>query len=222
MDNTFDYFKPVLGETGVEGSNIPYSFVVTANLPQKEPSMFSTPTTGPSFVIIFHFTASATLISEMTNISNGQASPAVKLLDTWCREAVDDPNCMGRFKAMCIIDDIEKQGFPGFISKFNGKPILINKSGEVVKYYEGETAGTLVKGDAAGKDCKAINMHINVHVFSYIARKGLFTLQKSFKTTNLNVAFTIEGRCDEELPEVVLGCCKLSRIEMEKFITMGN
>jgi len=125
---------------------------------------------------------------------------------------------MGRFKAMCLIDNIEKQGFPGFISKFNGKPILINKSGSVVKYFEGE-GGTLVEGNGGdGKRCKAINMLINVHVFAYIARKGLFSLLPSFKKMCLNLAFTIEGRNDEELPEVVLGCAKLDGMDLEKFL----
>lgn len=35
---------------------------------------------------------------------------------------------------MAIIDDMDKHGFPGFISKFNGKPILINKSGTYNAY----------------------------------------------------------------------------------------
>mmetsp|Transcript_4686 Transcript_4686/g.9415 ORF Transcript_4686/g.9415 Transcript_4686/m.9415 type:complete len:363 (+) Transcript_4686:14-1102(+) len=219
MEETFDYFKPVLGETGVAGSNIPYSFVVTANLPVEEPSMFSTPGTGPSFVIVFHFTASPTLLEGVKGISSGKgATPAVKLLDAWCRDSAKDSACMGRFKAMCMIDDIEKQGFPSFISKFNGKPVLINKSGTFVRYCEGDGHGTLVKDDGGtSKACKAINMLINVHVFAFIARKGLFSLQQSFKKMRLNVAFTIEGRTDEELPEVVLGCCKLSEIDMDKF-----
>ena len=65
LEKTFDWFKPVLGDHGVEGTNVPYSFVVTANIPQDEPSLFSTPGTGPSFVIVFHFVASPALVAQV-------------------------------------------------------------------------------------------------------------------------------------------------------------
>ena len=45
--------------------------------------------------------------------------------------------------------------------------------------------------------------------FSFVARKGLFSLMDKFSTMALNVAFVIEGRDDGELPEVALGCAKL-------------
>ena len=82
---------------------------------------------------MFHFTLTEDTIAQLNDLAN--ASPAVKLLNDYFGKSLKERtnpghfNEMGRFKAMCIIDDIETHGFPSFISKFNGKPVLINKSG---------------------------------------------------------------------------------------------
>jgi len=40
------------------------------------------------------------------------------------------------------------------------------------------------------------------HRFAYLARKGIQTLQGKIKNMAFECAFTVEGRTDEELPEV--------------------
>lgn len=210
LEKTFEHISPVLGES-VPGTNVPYSFVVTANLPQEEPKLFSTPGKGPSYVIIFHFVASSMLLKQLNDLDS--ASPAVKLFNNFCSEGLVNSNFMGRFKAMCIIDDIGKHGFPAIVNRFNGKPVLINKSGRLNAFYQNEN-GALAMGVKEGKDVNALNMLINVHLFAFVARKTLFSLYDKFKDMALNIAFTIEGRADEELPEVVLGCAKLEGIEV--------
>lgn len=215
------HFKPVLKETGVEGTNVPPSFIVHANMPMENPSMFGNPETAASFVIVFHFTATDALTASLKDLAN--APPAVKLLNDWCGKAGSDRNEMGRFKAMCIIDDIETHGFPSFISRFNGKPVLINRSGSFDTYTK-DASGSLSKappGPPSPNPPALANMGINVHVFALIARKGLFQMREKFKSMSLNVAFTIEGRENDELPEVVLGCATVKNMDVEKMVRIN-
>ncbi|GMI61397.1 hypothetical protein ScalyP_jg7716 [Parmales sp. scaly parma] len=83
----------------------------------------------------------------------------------------------------------------------NGKPVLINKSGQL----------TICED-------KSYEMRINVHKFAFLARKILFSLQPNFKRLSINVGFTIEGRHDRELPECLLGCANLSNFDHQKFL----
>ena len=64
-------------------------------------------------------------------------------------------------------------------------------------------------------------MNINVHVFALIARKGLYQMQNKFKSMTLNVAFTIEGRCDRELPEAVLGCATIKNMDIQNTVKIA-
>ena len=84
---------------------------------------------------------------------------------------------------------------PSFITSYNGKPVLINKSGKLKRHE------------------KYIETSINVFLFNYIAKKSLHSLKPKFPTFVLNVGFTIEGRCDEEQPEILLGGCCLHYLD---------
>ena len=84
------------------------------------------------------------------------------------------------------------------IPSYNGKPVLINKSGKFFKHE------------------KHIEMTVNVHMFAYIAKKMLYSIQPRFPTMCLNVGFVIEGRDDDELPETMLGVGKLLYMDPAK------
>jgi hypothetical protein len=125
---------------------------------------------------------------------------------------------------MCVVDDIESLGFPSFINGHNGKPVLISRSGTLSRKLGQETATTAEGGTTASRDADQhpetdrAELHINVFQFNIIARKALYSMRPKFSSMGLNVAFTIEGRDDHELPEVVLGCAKLSGLDIERAI----
>ena len=98
---------------------------------------------------------------------------------------------------MGFIDDIGKYNIPTMASRFNGKPILIKKT------------GSLHRGD------NFIEMDVNVHNFSYPTRSTLIALKESFRTMVIRAGFTIEGKDDDELPEVLLGCSILNGINLD-------
>uniref|UniRef100_A0A7S2MX10 Protein ENHANCED DISEASE RESISTANCE 2 C-terminal domain-containing protein n=1 Tax=Helicotheca tamesis TaxID=374047 RepID=A0A7S2MX10_9STRA len=187
------------GVTDVETGNefVPPMLVVNSWLPTKDHGPLSNgKLEKPSYICVIVFAIEQWVVEELKDIDN--ASPAVKLLAEWCREAETNVEFRGRFKAIGLVEEMEKMGIPGFITQYNGKPTLITKSGNFTRHE------------------KYIEMAINVHLWAYVARKGMLTLLPSFAKLLINVGFTIEGRSDMELPEVLLGGCRFIRLDPAK------
>jgi hypothetical protein len=54
-----------------------------------------------------------------------------------------------------------------------------------------------------------LEMDINIHNFGSVARSGLQMID--FHKMAMNWGFCIESRDDDEMPEVLFGCAKLTR-----------
>ena len=63
-----------------------------------------------------------------------------------------------------------------------------------------------------------MEMSVDVRVWRYLAKKGLNILKDRFSELELDVGFVIEGRADSELPEQLLGCAHLIRLDLEKAV----
>ena len=93
--------------------HIPPMLVVHVSIPMEEPSMLNSATNGPCFVVVFYFVISQDTLKQIQDVNNnkeGSGSPALSLFGAWCDKAETDDVFRGRFKAMCIIDDIEDLG----------------------------------------------------------------------------------------------------------------
>mmetsp|Transcript_53442 Transcript_53442/g.64425 ORF Transcript_53442/g.64425 Transcript_53442/m.64425 type:complete len:655 (+) Transcript_53442:111-2075(+) len=176
--------------------DVPAMLVINCNMPSEEPQMFKSPTDGPSYICVVYLVIAPETVRQLKDFNN--ASPAVKLFKKWCETAEHDSGFRSRMKAMCVLDDIDSLGLPSFVTGYNGKPTLISKSGTFTRH---------------PTHCE---MSINVHMFAYLARKGLYSLQQKFPEFILNVGFTIEGRDDDELPETILGGCRMIQLNLEK------
>lgn len=200
LKNVGDGFRVprIPGLTDVQTGNefIPPMFVINCWLPAEATGMFNNSADGPSFVVVLYFVISERTLTELKDFEN--ASPGVKLLSEWCDQAEKDDSFRGRFKAMGSVEDIEKTSIPSFIQGYNGKPALVTKSGTFTRH------------------SNYIEMAVNVHGWSYMARKGLYTLMPMFSKFILDIGFTIEARKDHELPEVLLGGCRVLHMDPEK------
>jgi hypothetical protein len=58
-------------------------------------------------------------------------------------------------------------------------------------------------------------MDINVHRFAYATRACLIGMKEKFGSMVIKCGFTIEGREDEELPEVLLGCGIINGVDLD-------
>ncbi len=187
---------PGITDVSTGHSHIPPMLVINTWLPGEEPSVFAKNTDGDTYSIPMVFVLSKDTLEQLKDIDN--ASPGVKLLSEWCRRAETEPDFRGRFKCMGQIEDIESTSIPKFIHGYNGKPALVTKSGTFTRHEH------------------YIEFTINVNYWAFLARKGLHSLMPYFQDFIFNVGFTIEARHDEEMPEVLLGGCRIMNLDPEK------
>jgi len=193
-----DYILP---EPTVQFSHpkVPQFFVVNAQLPTDAPTMMGE-ADGPGFQVVLYFEISQETANELATRQNMRE--ATKLFEEYCTIAEEKPEFRGRFKVIGLVRNMEKMALPSFISAYNGKPVLINKSGR------------LFRGS------NYLEMDVNVHNFSFMARKGLYSIQDKFILAYLNVGFVIEGRKDDEQPETLFGCCQINMPDLAKAIAL--
>ena len=171
---------------------VPSLFIVNCQVPQEFPtSIFTDITDGPGWSIAYYFRLTSTTRDFLSDLANAPA--AVKLFAAYCMEAPEldhDPKSKwkGKFKAMYRCENMEQFGLPSFITSYNAKPVLINKT------------GSLVRGE------RYIEMDINLHRFSSMAKKGLQILIPYFSEMTVSCGFTIESEADDEMPETLFGC----------------
>ena len=121
--------------------------------------------------------------------------PGVKLWDEWCERSLEDPTLQGRFKFLpCAV---HAEDFPSYMSKYNGKPVLIKRAG---------VTGIITK-TAPG----LLQFEINLHAFPYLAKQAFAYMKDTlYKSILGNIAIIVEGRSDDELPEVLIGCFQIA------------
>eukprot|EP00984_Skeletonema_dohrnii_P011263 scaffold4476_cov120-Skeletonema_dohrnii-CCMP3373.AAC.12 len=200
LKNVSDKFKipsiPGITDVSTGHAHIPPMLVINTWLPGEEPSVFAKNTDGDTYSIPMVFVLSKDTLEQLKDIDN--AEPGVKLLSEWCRRAESEPDFKGRFKCMGQIEDIESTSIPKFIHGYNGKPALVTKSGTFTRHEN------------------YIEFTINVNYWAFLARKGLHSLMPYFQDFIFNVGFTIEARHDEEMPEVLLGGCRIMNLDPDK------
>ena len=107
---------------------------------------------------------------------------------------------------MGFIDQIERFGLPAPCNRYNGKPVLIKKTGTVYR----------------GPNNQYIEMDVNIHNFSFPCRRAItVNLKPMFKEMIMRVGFVIEGQDDSELPECLLGNAELRGLDLDKSLELN-
>lgn len=135
--------------------------------------------------------------NRITGDPNKSMVNAARLFDEWCRRAPSDDNWMARFKVVPHVDNMVEIGLPAWISNYNGKPFLIKRPG---------TTGFLYRHP----DKSCMEFDVSLHPFPYLAKQGICYMKEGFFARILaTLAFCIEGRADDELPECLIGLFQL-------------
>lgn len=74
------------------------------------------------------------------------------------------------------------------IESYNGKPVLIRKT------------GTIFRG------ANYLEKDIHVHKFANMAKQSIYLLSSKCAKLYMQIGFVIEGRDNHELPETIFGC----------------
>jgi len=187
-------------ETNMAG--VPPLFIVNCQMPEVtmlgSPSFFSEITDGPGWTIAIYYRMKPEAAAMLAPDVVDSAPPALRLFAEYCKQAPEmesNPKSpwKGKFKICCRVDNIDELGLPFFITSYNSKPVLIQKTGNIIR----------------GEGGKYVEMDVNVHNFGSIARGALQII--SFDKMLLNFVFCIEAREDEEMPESAFGSITMTK-----------
>ena len=186
----------------------PDHFIVSLALPTDPPKLGSNTSDGGGYTVTMYFNMRKTTRDILKRVTadgydpNSEEKPddmqtyqvnAVRLFEEWCRRAPNDKAFLTRFKMVPLVVNAKEIGLPSWIGKYNGKPLLIKRPGQT---------GFLLPHP----ELSCIEFDISLHVFPYLAKQGICYLKDTlFKNLIASVGFVIEGRDDDELPEVVIG-----------------
>lgn len=183
--------------SAADTAGVPPLLIINCQMPYEGPSLKlgAKKVNGCSFVYYFKLKDS---VAEALASPPESQSPSMRLLGRYLKEAPTDRKLQGRFKVVAQIVNHKEMGFgsatASLVNKYNGKPVIINKT------------GTLHQGNGY------LEMDINVHQFSVLARKTLKSLQPKVPAMQLRIGFVIEASDDSELPEQLLGCADISAL----------
>ncbi|GMF35365.1 unnamed protein product [Phytophthora fragariaefolia] len=107
-----------------------------------------------------------------------------------------------RFKAIGIVVNPQAQHLGRaerhLLETYNGQPILTRPQH---RFYRGTGY---------------FEVDVNAHDFNYIARKGLVGVSDHACNMILDFGFVLEGQEDNELPEQILGCVRLCKVDVRQ------
>jgi len=128
----------------------------------------------------------------------------VLLWEKWCATSANDPDMQKRLKFIPRGENLRELKVPSWICRYNGKPLLIKRPGETsfIFSHPGE---------------RMMEIDINLHTFPYMFKQAMTYLNDHYFVRMLmTFGFVIEGRSEEELPEVLLGNPMSIRVDPAK------
>jgi hypothetical protein len=181
---------------------VPPIMVIQIQIPVDEPSYMNPVEDGPGWSIMMYFKITEKTLAELKDIDS--ASPAVKLWARWCSKAIETDELRKRFKFIASCSNLIELGVPQRIADYNAKPLLIRRT------------GTLYRG--VNNSYMEFDMHI--HKFDTTAKKAIHYMTSMAGEMFMQIAFVIEGRQEDELPEAIFGAiaCNRPQEELASFI----
>ncbi|ETW04827.1 hypothetical protein, variant 1 [Aphanomyces invadans] len=127
-----------------------------------------------------------------------EMEPPIKLL----RGFLEEGNAFtDRLKAIGIVVNPEEQNVgrmeKHLLETYNGQPILTRPQH---RFYRGDGY---------------FEVDIDAHLFNFVARKGLSGVADHFGHMIVDFGFVLEGQEDDEVPEQILGCVRLCKVDLK-------
>lgn len=176
---------------------LPLHFVLNLQLPVGPPPGPFSAAKGPSLSVVCYFRVrQETQRMALCNSSD----PALRLLLNYCQGAEKNRRLQERLKLIGQVGNFSELNVPSMLQTYNGKPVLITKS------------GTMYSGHGY------LEMDVDVKCFSFPARLALSQLWNKVSQADLTFAAVIQGDTEVELPERILGCASLHRINLHDLL----
>lgn len=183
-------------ESGPTGP-LPQHFVMNLQLPTGPPPVLFSSASNPSLSVVFYFRVREE--TQMMALSSS-SDHALSLLTNYFRNAPKNRRLQEKMKLIGQVANFSELNIPNMFQSYNGKPVLITKS------------GSLHRGNGY------LEMDVDVNCFCYMARAALHQLWQKVSEAQLEVAVLVQGDTEEELPERLLGCAILDHIELQRLL----
>ena len=191
---------------------LPRVFAFNISVPTEAPSMRGWKPHNPCWVIL--------IVMRLTDESAAalqkperEWTPGLRLARDWVDKSEDDPYFSSRLKGIFMCSALKGEKLPSLLDKWNGKPVLMAASGGL-----GRRPG--ISTFHRARDAVEVGLNIG-ESFSYMGRGAVYMMIGKLATLDCDVCFTVEGRADDELPEVVLGASTFSALKLsEKFANL--
>jgi len=211
--NNGEYFLIDPATVASPHPDVPALFVINAQVPAETgPFRVKLDADGAGYHVVIVCELDPTTAEELRAIQTNPKQfekedprryKALNLLITYCKNAPSEPQLgakyRGRFKVIAQLRNIDECSIPNVAKSYNGKPALINKTGILSSF-----------GGPPLSSTHGLEMDINIHAFGYLARSGLQTIYRDFQDFILSIAFCLEARSDDELPENILASFDLN------------
>ncbi|KAJ8602526.1 hypothetical protein CTAYLR_001305 [Chrysophaeum taylorii] len=209
--------------------HLPRFLFVSINLPLEGPSLRPS-RQGTRYAVMVTFFAlsdyARSIVKTEEDMSRWPA--ALQLAETWLRTAPVDLVLNGRLKGIFNAHDspaarsafatspyLAPRQVPRLAQKWNAKPVLMANNST---FGGGRTRQgiSVVTHGSHGEGNTYVEVNIDVgDSFSYIARGAIYLVQNRLPTMGpLDIALTIEGRQQEELPEALLAAITFNQIDV--------
>ncbi|EQC31869.1 hypothetical protein, variant [Saprolegnia diclina VS20] len=171
-------------------------FVINAQLPLYGPSIFGGGNyDGPGVNLALYWTIPKDVQAQLVSPS----TPTLRLLKRFFNSA-KDPSILDRFKVIAQVVNEKDCGLSGMprklLQKNNATPVLTRPQHRI---YHRE---------------HFTEIDVDVHMFSLVARTGINSLVDKTAKMVIDMCFVLQGETDDELPEHILGCARMVRVDL--------
>ena len=190
---------------------LPPILIINIMVPNYSPELTSTNNyDGKGYQVIIYAKLSndvqKLLISHAQSTSNKHhinIPPSIKLLSRFIMESETNTQIRDRFKCMGRVMNLKYTGFnfvtKKIINQYNAKPFLAKCSTLISQKYG-----------------KYLCIDLDAHQFGYVAKKTWYYIKNIMEGVIYDLAFTIEGHSNDELPEQILTSVRISKVAAQK------
>ncbi|ETO13394.1 hypothetical protein RFI_23983 [Reticulomyxa filosa] len=218
---------------------LPPIIIINVMTPNYPPEMTTGKSNGDGYQLVFYARLSDEVREILNNFNDGkleQLPASIQLFNDFIHSTLDSP-LRQRFKCIARIMNLNYAGFSfltkNLVAQYNGKKKKKNincivlfchsHTNEHIQYTnKGKPFLARTSSTFYHEPGKYFAADIDAHLFGFPARKGLSYIKDTINSMIYDVGFVIEGHTDEELPEQILCCARVSRIGVDQAVSFPS